>query len=231
MNNSLRGNYLFLIWKDPRSRRNYTIGRLTRSDKYYFEYCGEYKEALKAGWYYLSAFPEVKVYESASLFAAFLARLPDPKRKGIDEILRKYDLSEYDGYELLRKSTGRLPIDTYEFIDPIFPEEETVQRNFYVVGIRHVSGCEGNDCEKMPVVKLGDGLELIREPDNLSDKFAVRVLSSNGEMLGYVPRYYSESVATRLEKGMTYSCNVIEIHEDRDCENCLKVCLRIPKEG
>ena len=30
-------NYLLLIWKDPSSRRNSTVGKLTRSDKFYFE--------------------------------------------------------------------------------------------------------------------------------------------------------------------------------------------------
>lgn len=69
------------------------------------------------GWEYLRSFPEEKVYESPALFAAFASRLPDPKRKGIEDILRKYGLDDCGGYELLRKSTGRLPIDTYEFID------------------------------------------------------------------------------------------------------------------
>ena len=36
----------------------------------------------------------------------------------MDKILEKYGLAQYDGYELLRKNGGRLPIDTYEFICP-----------------------------------------------------------------------------------------------------------------
>ena len=34
----------------------------------------------------------------------------------MDKILEKYGLAQYDGYELLRKNGGRLPIDTYEFV-------------------------------------------------------------------------------------------------------------------
>jgi len=33
------------------------------------------------------------------------------------EILKKYDLPLYDAFELLSRSGGRLPIDTYKFVD------------------------------------------------------------------------------------------------------------------
>ena len=77
-------NYLLLIWKDPSSRRNYTIGKLTRSDKFYFEYCGEYELAKEAGWRELEAFPDNKVYENTELFLPFSSRLPDKKRRDIN---------------------------------------------------------------------------------------------------------------------------------------------------
>lgn len=222
-------NVLYVIWKDPRSRRNYIVGKLTKSDHYSFEYCEDYKKAQDAGWLLLEAFPDEKVYESKELFAAFSGRLPDPKRRGIDKILKKYGLNEYDGFELLRKSTGRLPIDTYEFIDPIFPDDETVMREFYVMGIRHLSGCDGLECAKRPDLVVGDSLKLEKEPENDSDPFAVKVLTQESEMLGYIPRYYSKSVSSRLSSGMTYSCTVVEISSDMLCESCVKVRLVMPK--
>lgn len=221
-------NYLFLIWKDPRSRRNYTVGKLSRNGHFTFEYCEEYKEAVEAGWSKLVAFPEVKKYESETLFGAFSSRLPDPKRNGIDNILKKYGLDEYDGYELLRKSTGRLPIDTYEFIDPIFPDEEVIQRDFYIMGIRHNSACDGHECSMLPKIKMGENLTFVSEPDNPSDKYAIKVMTHNGEMLGYVPRYYSESISYRLLQKQDYSCSVIDINQSGECEDCIKVRLIIP---
>ena len=223
-------NYLFLIWKDPRSRKNYIIGKLSRNKKFTFEYCEQYEDAIKAGWMLLEAFPERKLYESDTLFAAFSGRLPDPKRRDILKILQKYDLKEYDGFELLRKSTGRLPIDTYEFIDPIFPEEETIVREFYIMGIRHYCGQPEDHCEGLATVKLYDELLLEAEPDNPYDKYAVKVISAQNVLLGYIPRYYSEGVSTRLNNNMTYSCEVIETAPVEYCENCLKVRLKIPKE-
>lgn len=112
-------DFLFLIWKNPQSRRNYIVGKLSRLEKgYTFEYSNEYTLAKDAGWDMVTSFPEVKKYESNELFPAFSSRLPDRKRRNIEEVLQKYGLEEYDGYELLRRSGGRLPIDTYEFVDP-----------------------------------------------------------------------------------------------------------------
>lgn len=222
--------FLYLIWKDPRSRRNYIVGKLFGGDSYAFEYFGEYEEAKAAGWELLKAFPEVKRYESPSLFAAFASRLPDPKRRNIDSILHKYGLDNFDGYELLRRSTGRLPIDTYEFIDPILPEERNVTKEFYVVGIRHNARCVGLDCGQLPSVSLGDDVILQLEPENEHDKYAVAVRTQHGEMLGYIPRYYSEGVSDRLARGLTYGCKVVEIDRDHGCESCLKVRLVIPKQ-
>lgn len=229
MSDAIHG-FLYLVWKDPKNRRNYIVGKLTKEDSYHFEYCGDWKQAKEAGWEYLKSFPEEKEYESPVLFAAFASRLPDPKRKGIEAILKKYGLAEYDGYELLRKSTGRLPIDTYEFIDPIFPEDQTIIREFYVVGIRHNSTCEGIECNRLPKIEVGDELVLVPEPENEYDRYAIKVHTKHGEMLGYVPRYYSEGVSERLSHGMTYVCEIVEIDQTRACESCLKVRLRIPRE-
>ncbi len=118
-------NYLYIIWKDPQTRRNYTVGKLAKTDNgYSFEYCNEYENAVKVGWQLIQAFPEIKKYESKDLFSVFSSRLPDRKRRNINDILNKYGLSSYDGYELLKQSGGRLPIDTLEFIDPIFSLNE-----------------------------------------------------------------------------------------------------------
>ena len=117
-----KNRFIYLIWKDPITRNNFIVGKISRNEKYTFEYCGEFEKAEKYGWLKLEGFPEKKVYESDILFPVFASRLPDKKRRDIDKILEKYELSEYDEFELLRKSEGRLPIDTYSFIDPISPE-------------------------------------------------------------------------------------------------------------
>lgn len=225
-----RNNYLYLIWKDPQTRANFTIGKLYRGEKYTFEYFGDVGKAENRGWTKFEVFPEEKTYESEVLFPVFASRLPDKKRRDINKILEKYNLSEYDEFELLRKSEARLPIDTYSFIDPIFPEEETVQRDFFVMGVRHQTPCDGKDCGLLPKVDIGDELNFETEPENSYDANAIKVKTRTGEVLGYVPRYYNTAILERLNNGMTYSCKIIDINLQQDCSECIKVRLNIPKE-
>lgn len=222
-------NFLYLIWKDPQTRNNYIVGKLCKGKNYTFEYCGEYGKAESCGWSKLESFPEEILYENDTLFPVFSSRLPDKKRRDIKKILDKYELSEFDDFELLRKSEGRLPIDTYSFVDPIFPEDEIIQRDFYIMGIRHNSSCMGRDCSRLPQVNKGDELCFDLEPDNKYDPNAIRILTSRGDLLGYVPRYYSQPILQRIRDQISYICNVIDINSTQDCSECIKVRLKMPR--
>lgn len=222
-------NYLLLIWKDPETRRNYTVGKLTRGDCFTFQYYGEAENAEEAGWKLLGAFPTYQEYRSNTMFPVFSSRLPDKKRRDIQNILEKYGLMEYDEFELLRRSGARLPIDTYEFIDPIPPDDTEVEREFYITGIRYHSACQGSDCGALPGVKVGDVLLLEEEPENAYDPMAIRVLTQEKEVLGYVPRYYNKAILARLHDGMGYSCKITEVNANmRNCSECLKARLTMP---
>lgn len=224
-----KSNYLLLIWKDPETRRNYTVGKLTRGDCFTFQYYGEAENAEEAGWKLLGAFPTYQEYRSNTMFPVFSSRLPDKKRRDIQSILEKYGLMEYDEFELLRRSGARLPIDTYEFIDPIPPDDTEVEREFYITGIRYHSACQGSDCGALPGVKVGDILLLEEEPENAYDPMAIRVLTQEKEVLGYVPRYYNKAILARLHDGMGYSCKITEVNANmRNCSECLKARLTMP---
>ena len=220
--------YLLLIWKDPITRRNFAIGKLCHGQTFTFEYCGDFDEAENFGWRKLNAFPEEKTYTSENMFPVFSSRLPDRKRRDIEQILKKYSLNIYDEFELLRKSEGRLPIDTYSFIDPIFPSTETVERNFYIMGTRHQAACKGNDCSLLPNISINDYLIFEKEPNNKYDCNAIQVLTQEKELLGYVPRYYNQAILERLNNGMSYSCIVIDINLNGECSECIKVKLNMP---
>ena len=221
-------NTLYLIWNDPESHSNYVVGRLLRDTTYHFLYYGDYKEAQGKGWRFLPAFPLDVEYESDELFSAFACRLPDRKRHGIEDILKKYGLESYDEFELLRAGGGKLPIDSYSFIDPIFPEDETIEREFYIAGFRYYAGCNENCCDKSVKVSAGEQLIIRCEPENKFDQFAVAIYTGLNQKLGYVPRYFSEAVTNRIKKQMTYSCRVIEVNMNMECTECVKVRLNMP---
>jgi len=117
---------LYLSWTNPQTNQEFIVASLHRSiyntnEIYYFEYSDDYLLAEQCGWRKLFAFPEDKEYESETMFPVFTSRLPDRNRNDIKEILKKYDLPSYDAFELLSRSGGRLPIDTYKFVDFKYP--------------------------------------------------------------------------------------------------------------
>ena len=149
-------DYLYLIWKSGQSGQQYIVGQLTRNSHYEFQYCSEVKAAIEDGFSPLLCFPDLnKQYENEKLFSVFSSRLPDKKRKNINDILKKYELENYDEYALLKRSGARLPIDNLEFIDPILDGEKDLTRIFFVAGVRHYLNCEGDDCLKAIEITRG----------------------------------------------------------------------------
>ena len=94
-------DFLYLIWKSEKSRKQYVVGQLTRNGQYEFWYCKEVKDAIADGFKLLLCFQELdRVYKDEKLFSVFASRLPDKKRRDMKEILQKYGLNEYDEYML-----------------------------------------------------------------------------------------------------------------------------------
>lgn len=225
-------DYIYLIWKDPIARRNYTVGQLSKNSQYEFSYGYELEKAMEKGFELLIPFDDVnKTYKSDTLFPTFSSRLPDKKRRGIEKILSKYDLEEYDEYKLLKRSGARLPIDNLEFIDPISRDSNNnFKRIFHIAGVRHHIGCKGEDCNKALHLEVGDKLKLKLEPENQYDKNAIKIVDSKENHVGYLPRYYSESMTKLLEEGAQYSCIVLEVNKENECNECIKVVLEVCKD-
>ena len=221
-------DYLYLIWKCASDRRNYIVGQLTKNGQYEFRYCGEIKKALEVGFTPLVSFERLdEVYKSEKLFPVFVSRLPDRKRKDIKKILKKYDLEEYDSYQLLKKSGAKLPIDNLQFIDPILNYENSFEKLFYVAGVRHYLGCDGNECKEAIQVTRGDEVFLEHEVDNSHDENAIRVVNEQQKTLGYVPRYYSQAFVKFMEEGRVEKCHVANVTKEKCCDECIGVVIKI----
>ncbi|MFT5873889.1 MAG: hypothetical protein ACI8WT_002841 [Clostridium sp.] len=225
-------DYIYLVWKEIETRRRYTVGQLSKNGQFEFNYGFEVKEAIEKGFKLLISFEDIdKVYKNDILFPVFSSRLPDRKRNGINKILLKYGMEEYDDYELLKRSGARLPIDNLEFIDPILDEDrENVKRIFYVAGPGHYIGCNGQECSKSEDIQVGEKLNLVLEPENNHDKSAIKVLNSNEVHIGYIPRYYSETITELLNKKYKYNCVICDILKDNNCDECIKVQLEVNEE-
>ncbi len=221
-------DYLYLIWKSEQTRRQYIVGQLTKNGKYEFQYNREIDKALDAGFAPLISFPKINtVYESTELFPVFSSRLPDKKRKDIDKILEKYNLNEFDAYELLKRSGARLPIDNLQFIDPILDFNNAFKKSFYMAGVRHYLGCDGENCDKSINVTRGDEVFLKKEPENVKDVNAIKIVNESEELLGYIPRYYSEAFTRIMNQGRDIHCYVTNVAKEKNCGECIMLMVNV----
>ena len=224
-------DYLYLVWKDNETRRLFTVGELSRNGQFEFRYGLEVQEAISKGFNLLPPFPEInKVYKCPKLFPTFTSRLPDKKRKGIENILNKYDMDVYDEYTLLKRSGASLPIDNLQFIDPILPDNDLpIKRIFWLSGSRYYLGCDGLDCVNAIDCAEDELLSLEMEPSNPKDRFAIKVLNSSSKLIGYIPRYYAESITLKLRNYAGYTCKVYEVKRENHCNECIRVELILNK--
>lgn len=226
---------IWVYWKDPESHQRFKVGQISKNGNFTFEYVPNLKEMEEKG--FKPFFPFLnsdEKYQSKELFPTFTSRLADRKRKDINVILDKYGLKEYDSFELLKKSGGRLPIDTLEFIEPIDLSHPSIRREFYIAGVSHGELCDGVNCKNICSLKLLDRLDLVPEPTNQFDKYAIE-LCKNEIKIGYVPIYYSEAVYQALKNRGEVECRIIELNiferkslEDIfNCQECIKAVILI----
>ncbi len=202
---------LWLIWKEPKTRRRFIIGILKfENEKYIFEYINpELNSAKENGFDFFPGFNNTnKKYESNELFTNIETRLPNPAREDYLEILNSYDLNVgAHKMKILEKTKGRLLTDNFEFV-PAFDENKI---EFEVAGTRHAV-----DLKKYKnLLKINDNIYLEEDPTNEYDKYAIKVLYKYKNkifQLGYVPRYYTKDLTEMLNKKIAYSAKIKKLN-------------------
>ena len=167
------------------------------------------KEAMDNGSRPHVAFPDInKTYTSTKLFGPFSRRLHDPRRPDYSERLKELGLSpKPTEMEVLRATGGILATDSYEFVTPIFIDEDYFALDFFIAGWRYYDG------ERViHQLKVGDTVHFLLENDNDKDNRAVIVMSMNGEKLGYIPAFYSGWMYEILKRNCDYKVRVVAIH-------------------
>jgi len=202
-------NTLLVIWQDSNTRLRHIIGELCKNNGFNFRYMTEKTQELKSiGFNSLTAFPDFeKNYFSNYLFPAFSSRLPDKRRSDMSVILSHYNMDTYDEFELLKKSGGKLPIDSLEFVEPIDLLDKNIKRQFYIAGTKFMyNKNEGVFSSLEPQMILQYQLE----PENDFDKNAVMILSQSS-VIGYIPSYFSKGVTEAVNAGRSVRISVLEV--------------------
>ena len=55
------------------------------------------------------------------------------------------------------------------------------------------------------------------------------MLSEDGKVFGYVPRYYSAGVSALLEKGRNIVCHIYNVDQNKNCNECIKAIMEVKK--
>ena len=63
--------------------------------------------------------------------------------------------------------------------------------------------------------KVGDSLEMIPEPDNIHDEFAVRLDHKNIN-IGFIPRSDNKHISRLLIQGLQLHCEIFEVNPDEE---------------
>lgn len=223
-------NVIYVYRKNETSHLREHIGTITRETECYkFSYSDSYRNSE----HFSPIFPFLeknKEYTNVNLFPVFASRLPDPKRIDINDILSKYGMTEYNQFDLLKKSQGRLPIDTLEFVSPL-SEECADGLTFFVAGASHYLACTKNNNHIS--LKKGDLLKFIHDKNNPHDKYAVEILYDN-TTIGFIPIFYSQIYAQLLKRGCDLSAEVISIKEctcetplSEKCADCISIKIAV----
>lgn len=96
-----------------------TIGYLMKekNGSYFYKYDQRgIQEARRNGYHYMVGFKDTrKVYVSKELFPAFKSRIPSKQRRDLADILARAGIENYDEFDLLALSGGRLLTDAISF--------------------------------------------------------------------------------------------------------------------
>ncbi|MCM1333467.1 MAG: HipA N-terminal domain-containing protein [Bacteroides sp.] len=221
---------LNIFWQEPQRHQRFQIGTLSYDGScYLFQYVKDFSRLEEKGFIEILPFLDRnKIYKSKEMFAVFLSRLPDRKQIGIERILQKYGLTEYDAFELLARSGGRVPGDTMEFIVPINRESKKPIQ-FFIAGVSHGSFCELSETYgQCGLIPTGSLLEYKTEPENDYDENAI-VLLWKGKKVGYIPFYYSKDFSDMIKAGNELIIRAIShvkkscCDKNDQCQTCIAI--------
>lgn len=205
---------LYVGWYDSSKHFWYPVGQVCTVDHgYRFEYLrGALQAKQDAGFRGIFQFPDLhQTYEGGELFAFFSNRMLTFSRDNFaEEVARMGFDSQVDAlrpFDVLSRTNGRRVTDTFEVYPPPRVEDNTVELVFFARGVRYLPDTlkrrwEDGEPPQGP-------LRLEWDDENEHDTHALRILDSEGQPLGFLPRYYSESFHQLVDHGCDYRLEIL----------------------
>lgn len=207
-------NTLYVAWQDPETRSWLPVGRLSRRDGLYrFDYThGATKSARFMPFGRMTDLN--KSYVSTALFPLFANRLLAKSRPEYQDYLHWLGLEAdpNDPLLLLARSGGARGTDLLE----VFPRPETnasgeYELYFFSHGLRYIAP---ESLARIRLLSKGDLLELVPDPANPADSYAIVLHTDDHLNVGYCPRYLTADFHRLLEAEVKWRLTVARINPD-----------------
>jgi len=161
----------------------------------YLEKTTDFAEAVQRGFPGHAAFPILDKHYSRALLDVFMKRLPPRSRGDFGEYLAFHCLPSdavISDFALLGYTGAKLPSDGFSFIHPFDDTDGPCEFRMDVAGWRLHR-------EALAPLKVDMPASFAPEPSDTDDPQAVQI-SSEGRLVGYVPRGLTESFHSWFEK-------------------------------
>ena len=115
--------------------------------------------------------------------------------------------------EILKVTKGKTATDNLELISPLRVEGNTLNTDFFLEGIRYYDfpNFSNDDVEKLVSNRI---LKLEKDKDNIHDNNAIKVLTENGAILGFVPAVYSRMLTKIIDNDIIVKVSLKKVNRD-----------------
>ena len=179
--------HIYLAWRKGAGYPRIIIGVIKRNASgVSFSYIKDGLDAAKKeGFITYTDFPDENQVYTEGVLDIFCLRLNKSEREDIQKYYDYWDIDSQlkdDKYYLLAHTQGLLPTDNFEFLadfNPIKGQSFTTE----LCGLTNL---------RLPkdILEEGDCLSWVKEPNNMHDKYAVKVYKNN-VFVGYVKKIHS----------------------------------------
>jgi hypothetical protein len=181
--------HIYLSWRQGFGTSRYIVGIIKKSatEGVRFSYISKgVEDAKKDGFTPYTEFPDTEKEYKDGVLEIFGQRIMKSERADISDFLEFWEIDKRfkdDKYYLLAHTQGLNPTDNFEFLADYNPTKS----------LRFLTDLAGLSVLKLPAksLKPGDILTYSHEPDNVHDKYAVKIFKGN-QHIGYIKKIHSK---------------------------------------
>ncbi len=221
---------LYLSWQNKRTRLYFPVGRLDvlDSEMYVFRYIKGAEIASETDEFIpLLAFPQFdRVYVSRGLFPTFTNRIMAKNRPERSEYLASMGLDDSaSSVDVLSINGGKRATDTYQVFPKLVGDENgNFVCRFFLHGWRYA---DPEAQTRINSLVGDDKLQIQVEPDNLVDKSALKILTTDQTKIGYVPRYFIGDLRVVVESNSVESLSVVKVNKNHSIPKGQRVLIEM----